>query len=223
MEELSSRAAAHGIVVDALTYSSSGDFAAALGTLAHGTGGFHVAHAAAGSALAANLRQSMRRSVGMSCTLEVRCSSGLAVVGVVGPVAPLSELGRLVVDGGDDDVDIELPRRLQAPGAWSYLCNPPEAHQGMGILLQCTPGTAGLRHLHLQVALVWTLANGATVYRVVNKTLTCGTSDDAALATDMAVAATLLAKVVASQALLKNAARDRMQAEILRRALGKLT
>ena len=58
---------------------------------------------------------------------------------------------------------------------------------------------------------------------MVNKTLTCGTSDDAALATDMAVAATLLAKVVASQALLKNAARDRMQAEILRRALGKLT
>lgn len=222
VDEMSERAARCGIVVDAITYNASGDYAAALSCLVHGTGGLLLRHAAAGSALSASLKLALTRRAGMGCTMEIRCSQGLEILDAIGPIAPISAHGKMV-SGWDDVEDASLPPRLRVDGSWSFSCNLPETNQAVAFLLQCPSSRydAPRPHVHFQVCLSWKDEAGSTVHRVINRSLRCGTADDAAEATDMKATAVLLSKIIAGRALETRASGDRMQAEIIRRSLGK--
>lgn len=218
MEGLAERAASCGIIADAVLVGTSPGFGAALGTLVYGTGGVLLPQAAAGSALASNLKSVLVRQSGMNCTLEIRCSSGLEVVDAVGPLLPVSQGGQSV---SRDPETASLPHRLQSVNSWSWLCNTPEAHQGMAITLQTSSPAKVGQDVHLQIALVWKRTDGAKVYRIASKALPVKHADAAVTVADMEAAAIFMAKAIAAHALEKKAANNRMQAEILRRRLGE--
>jgi hypothetical protein len=241
-EALASAAGDHGVVIDVLTLAEgpspsdvpssvspattpmkSSTGAAILGALATGTGGRVLAHAAVGPALAANLQDALSRGVGGACTLEIRCSEGLAVGRAAGPLEPLTAAGR----GVAQDWNGQPPPRLLGPQVWGYLANPPDMHQSVTIALECTKSAPSQRHLYIQAAVAWTAAHGARTVRVVTRrldpppVLARGNLNSSVQGVRWGAVAVAFAKQVAGEALQRGAAHSRMQAEVLRKVIGE--
>jgi hypothetical protein len=240
IDTIAMQAVDNGIVVDLIALSeSAGVSSGGFGMLAGNTGGLVLPHAAIGSSMAANLQETLTRSIGTSCTIDIRCSLGLKVVRALGPAAPLTAAGKIVAQGWTDPV----PSRF-ASHTWSYLSNPPDTHHSVSILLETTPAAAAQRHLYIQVAVSWNNQNrsGAgggeeeggeiesaakltKTTRIITKRVTApltiqqGGKDDSS-AVDWAATSVLFAKQAATEALDRNTAHNRMHSEILRRSLG---
>jgi hypothetical protein len=220
LEDVAAAAADRGVAVDVLPSGPPGA-AAVLSELALGSGGVMRAHRGAASALGASLGAALAREAGLACGLEVRCSSGLSVRGAVGPLAPVCLAGKPARDWRDAG----LPRHMLSPRTWHYLCSAPEARQGATLLLQGDPlASPSQRHVYIQVTLTWAQPDGSARRRVATKRLAATQDpDDVARATDFQVAAVLLASTLAAEAMGRQAAYDRKEAEILRRQLGAPT
>jgi len=234
-----------GIVIDLIALSeAAGGSSGGFSMLAGSTGGLVLPHAAIGSSMAANLQETLIRSIGTSCTIEIRCSLGLKVVKALGPAAPLTAAGKVVAQGWTDPV----PARLTSNrNTWSFLSNPPDTHHSVSILLETTSAAAAQRHLYIQAAVSWnnshtrsgaraggvgeeeggkmnSAAELTKTTRIITKRVTApltiqqGGKDDSS-AVDWAATSVLFAKQVATEALDSEAAHNRMRSEILRRGL----
>ncbi|KAH7618468.1 hypothetical protein Ndes2526B_g07412 [Nannochloris sp. 'desiccata'] len=241
---IAQQAVDNGIVVDVLALSeAAGGSSGGFGMLAGNTGGLVLPHAAIGSSMAANLQETLIRSIGTSCTIEIRCSLGLKVVTALGPVAPLTAAGKIVAQGWTAPV----PRRFTSNrNTWSFLSNPPDTHHSVSILLETTPAAAAQRHLYIQVAVSWNnhtrsggggggggdeegieikrAAKSTKTTRIITKrviaplTVQQGGRDDSS-AVDWATTSVLFAKQAVTEALDGDAAHNRMHSEIMRRGL----
>lgn len=193
--------------------------ASVLGSLAVGSGGLLLPHATLGSAMAANLQQVLTRSVGAQCTVELRCSLGLKVEGVLGPAAPLTHQGKVIAKWFDD-----VPERLKSRNVSSYLINPPDTQQALTLVLETTNAVAAQRFLYLQAAIAWIRADGAQVHRIVTRRVTAPLTlaqggKDTVDGVNWSLTAVLFSKLIAGEVLERQAVRSRMQAEIIRRGV----
>ena len=141
-------------------------------------------------------------------------------------------------------------KRGLAMNVWTYLANPPEMHEAVALVLSTTPAVASQRYLYIQCAAVWSRSRnhegttgdgadvnsaqqqqpqhfGTTHTRIVTKRLVApltqrqGGADSGAEGVLWDATAVLLFKQIAADALQKDAAHKRLQAEIIRRSIGR--
>ncbi len=243
----------NGIVIDVLALAESaggtGTGGIGFGTLAGNTGGLVLPHAVIGSSIAANLQETLRRGIGTSCTIEIRCSLGLKVISVLGPAAPLTAAGKVVAEGWTDPIP---SRFLSNRNTWSFLSNPPDTHHAVSILFETTSAAAAQRHLYVQAAVVWnnynrtppsneeedidengdaaieTTAAGSPkwikTHRIITKRVTAPLTvqqggKDDCSDVNWGTTSVLFAKQAVTEALDGDAAHTRMHSEIMRRGL----
>ncbi|GAB4818076.1 hypothetical protein N2152v2_005122 [Parachlorella kessleri] len=222
MSSLANRAALSGVTIDVVAGGPDPDQISAVSPLAQGTAGLFVQHRACDEAFAANIISAVRRPAGLTASLEVRTSSGLAVRDTYGAVVPLFAAGRpsdqwQALTGGA----APPPPRWLNRRTWHYRCSPPNDSGGVTLVLYCDKPPMQT-YVYVQVVWSWVDEVGNRVQRIVTRRLSTTHNPVSVVeALNPGVAAIVWAKTLVAQALEKGAAFDRKEAEILRRSLGK--
>lgn len=207
-----------------------------INTHTQGTGGTLIWHRGAGPSLGANVRSLLTRQAGLHCHLEIQLSEGLCIQSAYGPMAPLSLAGVPTPLGQAHATD-RVPRRWQNLQSWHYLCDIPEGGRGLTFLLGYNLSRV-VSPAYIQVALHWLDQQGRPVHRVVTRQLTKmtnsqegqeereeggqeGASTDGETALCPKATGIVWTKYLVAEAVHKGAALNRMQAEIMRKMVGK--
>ncbi len=234
MEQLGQAAGLDGICVNVLAGGMDPARALALAPLTQSTGGSLTLHDTWSQQMTENLVLTLGQRQGLTCTLSLRTSPGLALADTFGALLPLYAAGQPTEEWpGVMGHDAPPPRTWLYHRSWHFYSPPPDGSAGLTLLLESEGTIAQQQHqqvqqapppyFYLQAAFAWTTGDGTTQrHRVITRRLHTSRSPTSVVeALDPAVAGVVWGKELVAAALQQGTAFDRKGAEVLRRSIGE--